>query len=83
MLLLQPWPIAHFHPEPKIRMNIRTFDPVNVEGSKSWCIQSSESTKEKGILLPQNPQQPPVVTDDPEEVRSQVDVDDASVSSSK
>ncbi len=82
MLLLQPWPIAHFHPEPKIRMNIHNFDPVHEEGSKSWCIQSSESTKEKGILLPQNPQQP-TVTDDPEEVRSQVDVDDASVASSK
>ncbi len=81
MLLLQPRPIAHFHPEPKIRMNIHNFDPVNEEGSKSWCIQSSESTKEQGIL-PQNPQQP-TVTDDPEEVRSQVDVDDASVASSK
>ncbi len=83
MLLLQPWPIAHFHPEPKIRMNIHNFDPVNEEGSKSWCIQSSEPTKGKGILLPQNPPVESLVTDDPEEVRSDIDADDASVASSK
>ncbi len=47
---------------------------------------SSESTKEKGLLLPQNQHQPLVealVTDVPEEVRSDVDADDASVASSK
>ena len=47
---------------------------------------SSEFAKEKGLLLPQNQQQPPVEalgTDDPEEVRSHVDADDASVASSK
>ncbi len=43
MLLLQPRSIAHFHPEPKIRMNIRTFDPVNEGESKSWCIQRNHS----------------------------------------
>ncbi len=44
---------------------------------------SSESTKEKGLLLPQNQQQPPVEALVPEEVRSHVDTYDASVASSK
>ncbi len=48
---------------------------------------SSESAKEKGLVLPQNQQQPPVealvVTDVPEEVKAHVNEGEASVASSK
>ncbi len=88
-------PVAEFakiHTEPKMRMYVRTFDPVN-----GWRIQElvypeksqsrSESVKEKENTTASEPQQQPtdeaLTTDVQEEVKSHVEEDEVSVSSSK